>query len=344
MKKILLSILFVLLISAFLNSSMAESSFKHELQVSKKDQFKKIDILMTEFFKSTNDELREKKRNELLYNKENSKILSNSDEYANIIEKHESKLKENGFEIYKVTKNNYNQLQNELKMDFDSLFDSNDKNAKIPDGFTICIPDSIQSNSLEKSVLSKSDSYLPRFIWIYAYDDPAMAKTKTKNIYNKYSCYPYNDTLKEIINRSFNIYVGATTNYSWKILTALGIDMNSIGSAANESYYITLNANWTRKVCQVYSEHDGLYMNAASSDYVHWDTYEVVNYYCKSSNRMKREVNEENKTKYGRYYNDNDYLIAKAKKHIYSNPWRDKTGPVDADYDGTVEITLRDNF
>jgi len=272
------------------------------------------------------------------------------DEKKAIIEKGDKKLKENGFEVYTVNQNNRKELEKQLKMNFDSFFNLKAKDAVSPENFTIYVAKNVKGN--EKANVATTDDYTfetyPwdwQSVYVYASDDPAMAKTGYKNIYSKYHSFPYSQSLVTILNRSFNLIVGYTTRYTWGILTALGIDISSIGSTPNESFDIRANAAWTRKYIQIWSVYDQTWLNGSCTEYTNWDTYEYLTYYNTVENRVLTDSNTESGTTYATHWNDYSWLIDQAKIGFwYSYIVWDITGDHKVDYNGTTEITLSENF
>lgn len=299
-------------------------------------------------FQEVTKQWQKEKNNLKQINGIHNNIMSENN-YNRVIIEGENKLKKNNFKLYKVNSNNKDQLEKELEMDFDSFFRA-DVDTNIPNNFTICIPDNSVVQPLTNSnylASSEFDDYDWRFktVYVYASDDPAMTKTDEADIYNKYSGWPYNDTMKEILNRTFNLTVGMATEHVWKALTIWGIDLNSIGTSPSEAFEINATAAWSRKYIQVRDASSGRWLNSVCTEYTNWDTYEDLYYYNTYMNRMIRETNHESGTTYAEYWDDNLWLIQKAKIGFWNSyiVW-DITGDHEVEYDGDVVIRLRENF
>lgn len=318
-----------------------------------------VSLLLTSttsiFAKSTNISY-EKKCDDLVFkhmqNILNKNISTFSNNQLTLSEKNypliNNELEKAGLKIYNVNKNNYSELQKKLKMNFNTLFET-----ETPEHFTIIVSETQQLSKQNNRIpLVSDDTYTfetyPwqfRTIYLYAENDPRMAKTHTENMYKKYTGFPYYKSMADILNKTFNIVVGSVTKHSWKILTALGIDLNSIGTSKSSSYYITLNCCWTRKIKQVYNIYDEAWDNSSSADYALWNQYDDCNYYDKNSNKMVRKTYTESGRVNSPHFGDIDWLEQEAKRGFWqSHIKRDVTGDITSKYNDKVVIRFRADF
>lgn len=274
-----------------------------------------------------------------------------------VVKREEAKLREKGFSVYNVTTNNKTEIEQILKTDLDLMFRDSVEESCIPKNYTIIVADETNMEP-KRSVMSffnsvQAHSYTfetyPwnfRLVWLYASDDPSLAKTGYKNIYNEYSGFPFNDTLKDIIDNWINAYFGTVSAGAWDIANNFGISLSIVGNSPSEAYDLRANAAWTLKYVQVYDIDESDWVTGCRLEKCNWDTYENLTYYNESLNRVVTEPQEHGSgTKYSDQYLVTSQYQASAKNGFwYGYVIYKTTGDFKAKYDGNTEITLLSNF
>ncbi|WP_151735607.1 hypothetical protein [Paenibacillus tengchongensis] len=324
-------------------ASAANNNYENQKVV---DNMKAADEVMESVIMQRNKEIAEARRNtpfQALFKSQSNVIIDKGD----------NELKAKGFEIYEVNETNHEEVEKVLNTNLDDLF--RDEATEKPTTYTLYVyesdttPISVPSkdSSLTTNVTTAATDLDWRSLYIYADYDPIMSKLGTYDVYKKYSGWPYNNKLNDIVSKTYGVVTSLIPNYLylWTALGAFGIDYDSIGYSASETYDIEVGANWTRKYIQVYDDFYEDYLTCVSTEYVTWNSYDDMWYYNADLNQMKRATSTKQGTVYAAHWNDYTWLLEKAEHAwLYNYIVWDITGDYKFKYNGDVIINFNENF
>ena len=246
------------------------------------------------------------------------------------------------FDSYEIDKNTIDSYEQDLNIDFNSIFGSD-----IPNEFFIYIPKentNIENQTSKVSTLASTVTHDPQFVYVFASTYPSFYKVGGYDVYAGSS-----QTVATALNRVCNIVIGYTTTYTWAILTALAIDLSTISpnyTTGSSVYEMDATATWFRKYCMVWDNYSSSYRAGSSAGIVNYTLEETARYFDNATNYPKVVRKTTSGGKQSPHYEDNNYLISIANSRISngSSPYMDETGSISFSYNYNTVILLTEDL
>lgn len=266
---------------------------------------------------------------------------SNEDK-KQILQEKCTQLNEEGIKSYVIDSNNYEFMQEKLKVDLEEL--------GLNPQYTYLITESSSTENSTRSTTSSEFSYTyngvsyrMKYLTITAADDPAFAKSSNANVLKSAST----TLIENCLNTAVSAYISAVYAPLGTVASICGLDISNFGTGQQSTLNLNGAANWTRIYTLVYNENNAMWYRGSCVESVYSFSYMSGTYYDAATNTMKAVPgNSQGSTKYSSYYSDLDWRKRNAVIYMLNlNGCRyDSVGDVSFYYGNEKKITLLENF
>lgn len=284
-----------------------------------------------------------------IYNSQKNDVqLMDTDSNKNQLNKHfletyQEEFNLKGYNPYLVTKENYTQMENLLRVDFADM-------GLCEDGdYLIVVGNGAEQTDIGTRSVADSEfnysyngiAYRMRYLYVTSADNSLFYQYDWADLYHSnVSAYIVN-----ALNTGIYAHLSAVNVYLGTAASILGIGVSDVADGQSNVRYHAA-ATWTRVYTQVYSDYYQRWQNGSCVEYVDMLSQLSGSYYSASENRLKSVSGEEWNTVQSINYSNVGWRKECAVISFINSSGciYDLTDDIDFVYDGNVIITLYEHF
>lgn len=255
-------------------------------------------------------------------------------EYGDLIE-------QNGYEAHIINESNYEEEQEKLKTNFESI------SLKKDSVYLILIEG---DNSSSRSYSSPSFSYeyngniySLRRLSVTAADNGDYERSDHKDVLKTNS----KKLLENCLNTLVSAYISSVSKTLGTVASICGLNITDFDTSSESTMICNGAVNWTRVYTQVYSYGYDEWMNGSCVEYVNtYCNFSGFYYDAETNSMLQVPENKKNTTVYSSKYNNNTWKNQQAIINVINSNGvnYDMTGDVNLYYGNKIIMTFREFF